>query len=821
MLSDGDRAGVAAKYGAGPVLSSVVSNTRDSGPGSLRAALYYALDHPGTTVTFNIPTSDPGFGDSVFTIQPTDSFPGLARGTILDGSSQPGNSNPNGPEIVLNGALCDPASVYSDGLRLVGSNCVVMSITINGFPGSGIVITGTNTTGNSVRGCYLGLNPSGTAAVTDRYHPLEIAAGASGNTVGGTNTTDRNVLSGSAYEGLRIHGAGTRGNVVLGNFIGLNASGSAALPNATAGVGIFGGAQENVIGGTNAGAANVISGNSFQGLGISGTDTTGNIVAGNLLGLNPAGTAAIPNGWSGVAIFDGARSNLIGGTSPAARNLISGNTLQGVTLSDPGTMGNVVAGNYIGLNAAGTAAVPNGWSGLQIYGGAQGNTIGGSSAAARNVISGNSFQGVLLVGTNTSRNVIAGNFIGLNPAGTTALGNGWSGLEIYGAAASNIIGGTITGSGNVISGNGNYGVFIGNGGTDGNVIAGNHIGVNLAGTQAIGNAWSGLSIYGGAKGNVIGGSVARSGNVISGNLNYGVTLSGTDTSENLVQGNTIGPDAAGTQPLGNGWDGVSIYDGASGNVFGLAVNGSGAANAIAFNNSSGIVMFDVGTTNNSLRGNHIFSNGFLGINQVGGTEDFYGVTFSDADDTDAGPNNLQNYPVITQAAGSGLNTILSGTIDTAPNRAVLIDLYRSDTVDSSQHGEGQRHFASSTATTDAAGTATFTLTVSGNFSGQYITATATDWATGDTSEFSRALLTTNGPVSPTFHSSPTLTSSGFSAQISLTLGQSYRVQATTNLGATPIPWSNLTNFTADVTNYHLLDRAATNLPRRFYRVVSP
>lgn len=821
VLSDGDRAGMAAKYGAGPVLSSVVTNTLDSGPGSLRAALYYALDHPGITVTFNIPTSDPGFANGVFTIRPTDSFPGLARATILDGGSQPGNSNPNGPEIVLNGALCDPASVYSDGLRLVGSNCVVRSVIVNGFPGSGIVITGTNATRNSVRGCYLGLNSTGTAAVTNRYHPLEIADGANGNTVGGTNTADRNVLSGSAYEGLRIHGAGTRGNVVLGNFIGLNASGGAALPNATAGVGIFGGARDNVIGGTNAGAANVISGNSFQGLGISGADTTGNIVAGNLLGLNPAGNAAIPNGWSGVAIFDGARSNLIGGSSAAARNVISGNSLQGVTLSDSGTTGNVVAGNYIGLNAAGTGTVPNGWSGLQIYGGAQGNTIGGSSAPARNVISGNSFQGVLLVGTNTSANVIAGNFIGLNPTGAAAIGNGWSGLEIYGAAASNIIGGTITGAGNVISGNGNYGVFIGDGGTDGNVVSGNFVGVNASGSQAIGNAWSGLSIYGGAKGNVIGGSRAGSGNVISGNQNYGVTLSGADTSGNFVQGNTVGLNADGTQPLGNGWDGISIYDGASGNVVGLAANGSGAANQIAFNAFAGIVLFDASTTGNTFRGNSIFSNGYIGINLASGAEDFYGITSNDTGDADSGPNNLQNYPVITKAAGSGLNTIISGTFNGAANRTMLIDLYRNDTADASQHGEGQRHLGSSSVTTDAGGAAAFAFTAAGNFSGQYITATATDGTTGDTSEFSLALLATNGPVSPTFHSPASLTSSGFTAQITLTLGQNYRVQATTNLGGNPVPWIDLTNFAASATNYRFLDRAATNLPRRFYRVISP
>jgi hypothetical protein len=288
-----------------------------------------------------------------------------------------------------------------------------------------------------------------------------------------------------------------------------------------------------------------------------------------------------------------------------------------------------------------------------------------------------------------------------------------------------------------------------------------------------------------------------------------------------VQGNTVGLDVAGTQPVGNGWDGVSIYDGASGNVFGLAVNGSGAANTIAFNSSAGIVLFDASTTGNTFRGNHIFSNGYIGINLVGGAEDFYGVNSNDAGDADFGPNNFQNYPVVTKAAGSGLNTIISGTFNGSANRTMLIDLYRNDVADSSQHGEGQRHLGSSAVTTDGGGTAAFTFTAGENLSGQYIAATATDGATGDTSEFSLALLATNGPVSPTFHSPTSLTSSGFTAQVTLTLGQNYRVQATTNLGGVPIPWIDLTNFAASVTNYRFLDRAGTNLPRRFYRVVSP
>jgi hypothetical protein len=878
VLSASDRAGMAARYGAGPVLTSVVTNTSDNGPGSLRAALYYAFDHPGTTVTFNIPTSDSGYAGGVFTIRPTDNLPGLICATTLDGSSEPTNSNPNGPEIMINGSLCDPISVYSDGLRITGTNCVVQGLVINGFPGSGIVIDGPNATGNVVRGCYLNVNASGTAADTNRDDGLVISGGASFNTIGGTNAAQRNLISGSAHGGLVIRNSGTRSNLVAGNYIGLNAAGTAALPNANSGVLIYNGAQGNVIGGTNSGAGNVISGNGYEGLGIADAGSTGNVVAGNVIGLNATGTAAISNAWQGVSLFNGASSNTVGGTVIGARNVISGNGQQGLTLSDAGTDGNVVLGNYIGLNVAGTAAVANGWSGLQLYGGPRNNTIGGATPAARNVISGNSFQGVVLSDPSTRGNLIVGNYVGLNAAGTAALANGWTGVDLQNATTNTVgdasagagnvisgngnngmvvrgagnavagniigldaagtaavpntwsglvlddtrgssIGGANAGAGNTISGNQNFGVLIIGANTAGNSVQGNRIGLNAAGTQAIGNGWTGLSLYSGAHDNVVGGAIPGAGNTISGNLNYGIDLSGTNTTGNLIQGNRIGVDAGGTQGVANLWAGVGIYGGANGNTIGLSVNGSGAGNQVAFNSGDGIVVFDPATTNNVLRGNNVSSNGGLGINLFG-SDGFWGVTYNDFDDSDTGPNQLQNYPVLTNAVGSGPTTILGGTFNGAPNRTLIVDLYRSVALDVSGYGEGEQYMGSVSVTTDGSGLAGFVTSVSGNLANQYLTTTATDQATGNTSEFSAGLLVVDGPAWPAFAGPTRLTSTGFLAQISLNLGQDYRVQATTNL-ATPVVWTDLTNFTASVTNYTLLDHAATNLARRFYRVVSP
>ncbi len=625
VLSAADRAGMAAIYGAGPALSAVVTNTQDSGAGSLRAALYYAFDHPGTTVSFNIPTTDAGFSNHVFNIQPTDRFPSLVHATVLDGSTEPTNSNPNGPSILLNGALAPPPSVFPDGLRLGGSNCAVRSLIINGFAGSGVIIDGAGAMKNAVTGCYLGLDTTGTSAVTNGYAPLTIDNGASSNTIGGLTASARNIISGSYYQGVVIRDGGTKSNVLEGNYIGLNATGTAAVSNAWSGVAIFNGAQSNVIGGTLSAMRNIISGNGDQGVVISDPGTMGNVVEGNYIGLSPAGTAAISNGWAGVSIFNQATFNTIGGTASATRNIISGNGLQGVTLSDPGTQSNSVQGNYIGLNPAGTGAIPNGWAGVDIFGGARFNVIGGTGAGAGNVISGNTLQGVSISQTNTTGNTVAGNFIGVNPAGTAAVANGWSGVQVFFGAQSNVIGGTVVGAGNLISGNGNAGVTIDDPGTGYNVVEGNYIGLNLAGTAAIGNGWAGVYLFGGTIGNRIGG--VGVGNVISGNGNQGVVITDSGTVGTVVAGNIIGLNALGTAAVPNTWEGVALYNQAQFNVIGGTTPGT--RNTISGNGNQGVALADANTSGNTIAGNYIgldvtgsfaISNAWVGIDIFGGAQ---------------------------------------------------------------------------------------------------------------------------------------------------------------------------------------------------------
>ena len=283
----------------------------------------------------------------------------------------------------------------------------------------------------------------------------------------------------------------------------------------------------NTIGGFTAtpgtGAGNLISGNTGAGVEITGTGTTGNVVQGDLIGLNAtAGSVPVGNGGHGVEIDSGASGNFVGGPGfKGGQNVISGNHGAGVYITDPGTDSNVVAGNFIGTNAAGTAAVANGASGVVLVNYAADNTIGGASATDRNLISGNAQAGIAFV-SFAAGNVAQGNWVGLSAAGSAAIPN-LAGIGfVDGAGANSAIG-------NVISGNRSAGIFIGPFntpvGADGELIQGNLIGTDPGGTIAVGNTGPGVEIEGGSWDNTIGGTSAGSGNVISGNTGDGVEIS--------------------------------------------------------------------------------------------------------------------------------------------------------------------------------------------------------------------------------------------------------------------------------------------------------
>ncbi len=500
--------------------------------------------------------------------------------------------------------------------------------------------------------------------------------------------------------------------MVEGNYIGVNAAGTGALPNAWEGVQIFGGAQSNLIGGYTPSARNVISGNNYQGIAISDPGTSGNVIAGNYIGVNSSGAAALPNGWSGVDIFNAASANVVGPS-----NVISGNLNYGVVISQTSQF-NEVQGNLIGLNAAGTVAVPNGYAGVGIFSGAQSNLIGGYTASARNVISGNNYQGVAIANSGTSGNVVAGNYIGVDPAGTAAIGNGYPGVNFFGGATANFAGGGVPGAGNVISGNHSQGVLLQDAGTSGNSVQGNLIGLNAAGNAAVSNAWSGVEIYNGPSGNLIGGyGGAR--NFISGNGNYGVIVD-YGSSLNVIQGNTVGLNVSNAAAIPNQWQGVAFYSGAVSNLLGGTT--IGAANLISGNALGGVAVELNGTTNNIIRGNSIFGNS---------NASYLALWLY------SGGNNMIPAPTLTSAAVT-TNLTVNGSYIGLNGVVYQLDFYS----DAPGGNVGGRVWLGSKPFTGTGGSAAFATGLGAVVTnGRAITATITDPA-GNTSQFSSAVAAT-------------------------------------------------------------------------------
>jgi parallel beta-helix repeat protein len=797
-LSPGDRAALAYLYGALPVpLSNVVTNTADAGLGSLRAALYYVEDHPGAKVTFNIPTSDAGYSNGVYNIHLTGMLPPLAfNGMVIDGSTQPGYAGR--PLIMIDGSQILPETFTSDtGLLVYSSSNQVKDVSFSGFVWNGLTFEYPFATNNTVAGCWLGVDSTGTNAAPNAYQGILVTSGSGHNTFGGTTAAARNVISGNAQYGIFIAGSNDVDNVIEGNYIGTDPSGSIAVPNQISGVFIGGGTTGNIIGGTTAAARNVLSGNAQYGVWLSDTNTTGNLVENNYIGTDVTGSNAMPNVYSGMFLGGGASGNTI------SYNVLSGNDGYGIFMTN--SVANVISENYIGVTASGETALGNTFSGLGLFGNDASNSIGPG-----NVLSGNigdpAGYGIEMGGATTANNFIFGNFIGTDAKGTNGLGIQPSGIGIFDGANGNVIG-NATGGGNVISGNAGPGIDMSDPGTTNNVILGNLIGTDVTGSNAIPNENWGIFILSNANGNTIGGTTAGARNVISATMGYGYGIALAQVNSNVVEGNYIGTDISGKNALPNGFAGVAMESGAVGNVIGGPNAGQG--NVIA-DTYLGVTVYDDGTTNDPIRGNAIFGNSYgIALDQFPGNHTGY----------EAGPEDFQNYPVITNAFGLGGSTVIQGNFNSLPGDAYYIDFYANATA---AFDEGQTYLGFVRVTTDGSGNALFTYTnTSANLTGQYISATATA-ATGDSSEFAADVVVTNLPTAYAQVLGPfRLLTNGFVFNLTFETNFSYHIQATTNLATNPIPWVNLTNFTATNVSLIYTDHAASSFHARFYRVTSP
>jgi Calx-beta domain/Immunoglobulin I-set domain len=454
---------------------------------------------------------------------------------------------------------------------------------------------------------------------------------------------------------------------------------------------------------------------------ISGNDTNGVFIAGTAATGNKITGNYIGPSLSGTAdlgntlsgvFINNAPGNTIGGTTAGERNIISGNNNYGVYIANVGSSANKVIGNYIGTAVNGTTALGNSLAGVLVNG-APNNTIGGTTPGERNVISGNLSDGVVLTGTGSAGNKVIGNYIGTTVTGAIALGNRFSG--VYVSAPSNTIGGTTTGERNIISGNNGQGVILTGTTATGNKIIGNHIGTDVTGTVDLGNAFEGVATNG-APNNTVGGTTSGERNIISGNQ-IGVSVGGTGSTGNKIIGNFIGTDFTGNLDLSNDRWGVLIYAGASNNTIGGT---TGEGNIIAGNDLAGVSV-ESNSTGNKILSNSIFNNLGLGID-LGAV----GVTANDGLDLDTGANNLQNFPVLVCAVSGNGTTRIQGTFNSLPVTKFRIEFFVNDTCDASGNGEGQTFIGFTNLTTDTNGDAPISTTIAQAFAaGKFITATAT------------------------------------------------------------------------------------------------
>ena len=644
--------------------------------------------------------------------------------------------------------------------------------------------------GNTVAANVIGISETSTTSCTTPTTDCTNATGieirdVDDNVVGGTTAATRNVISNN-HVGVRVSSANgdSADNTISGNYIGTDAAGTTALGNVHGAV-LNGAVSGTVVGGTTSGAGNVISGNTFAGVSVE--VATGTVLAGNLVGLSPSGTTAVAND-TGIRVTSA--DTTIGGATPAHRNVVSGNSANGIYVHSTVDTGLTVQHNYVGTDINGTGDLGNAGSGLVIDG-ANGavishNVIAGNShdqihltgcsscspqtgmgydvnsniiglaedgastllnpspvpngngiygivagdttdlVIDGNIVSANGIDGIHL--STAARATITDNLIGTDETGTVGFGNNQAGIAGYSLSESTIGG---PGHGNVISGNNDPGFTTGD--NPGILLQNSDLvtlQANLIGTDASGTAAipnDGIGIQlWDSSALTVGGSGAGEGNVVAGSPYDGIQLLGTDTS--TVSGNNVGVGADDTTDLGNGGSGIVLHNRADRNVIGG--DAPAAGNLVAGNTLHGIAVHS--GIGNTVRANDLRDNDGLGIDL-----DANGITANDLQDADSGPNRRQNFPVLTSAGTSAAGTQVHGSLNSRPNRQFQLDFYASAACDSLGNGEGSEYLGSATVVADGNGDATFVASLSTSVAvDDVVTATATDVVLGDTSEFS-------------------------------------------------------------------------------------
>jgi hypothetical protein len=550
----------------------VTKNFDDGSPGTLSAAILQANANPNSTIDFNINAQLP--------ITFKNAPPAITQPTTVDGLSQGGPLNTT-VLVELKGT-----GITGDGLTVISGGVIIEGLAIDSFTGNGVSISQSGATGDSLAGMIIGTDPTGTK-------------GGIGNTgdgvriTGNFNSVTGSVISGNGLNGIEFASPAS-GNWVDNNYIGVGSTGNAPLAKGSNGV--YGNnVQSNTIGGANGNTngpigkflGNVISGNGMDGIQLTGTSSN-NVLDYDFVGVGADGKKPIKNGNNGIKLSGG-------GSDTIYNDVIPGNAREGVWLS--ASSNNTLSADYIGVGNDGTTKVANTFDGVLI---ASGSTLNQVRAS---VISGNSQDGVKILEKGTSQNLISNDDIGVALNGTTAVGNTLNGVEIGLGAWGNTVGSS-TSPATVISGNGADGVKITDSGTIQNLVVNSYIGVASDGKTMVANSVNGVEIANQASSNTVGAAGTASLNVISGNSNDGVKITGSGTTQNQVMNSYIGLASDGTTKVGNVSYGVEINS-ASSNTIGsnngaptvisgnaLGTRGSGV---FLYGNSNQVVNCYIGT----------------------------------------------------------------------------------------------------------------------------------------------------------------------------------------------------------------------------------
>ena len=377
----------------------------------------------------------------------------------------------------------------------------------------------------------------------------------------------------------------------------------------------------------------------------------------------------------------------IAGTGPHTISLLSAlpDIVDAVIIdgtTDPDFAGTPI----IGLDGSGAGA---GIDGLHL--------VGSSGTTIRGLMIYNFSDVGIDVDANSDNVVIEGNYIGTD--GTSDLGNAVNGIDVSSTSDSITIGGSTAAQRNVISGNNGWGI-LSNGGNN-HIITGNYIGVAADGVAVLGNDFDGIKFQNGTNGGIIGGNTAGERNVISANR-HGIQLQ--DSSNISILGNYIGTDAGGSLDLGNTQTGILLNANVSNSTIGGTTAASG--NLIRYN-SIGLTTNTTGISGNTALGNSIYGNDNLDIDL--GAD---GVTLNDAEDVDAGANNLLNFPVLTNVFQNGANLDIDFEVDLPAGNYRIEFLDNPDGLNSSNFGGGQTYIGFANITvTGAVGYESFSTTL--------------------------------------------------------------------------------------------------------------